>query len=246
MNPGTDNRPVVLAAIRAERRNIMEYEQALNIVKDSSSKAFLINGQDRKRLAISSCGSLMEMAPRSKRRGYILSLTTIQDIQSLVPIIPKIASMNHLERKAESLRKWKRYVEKNRFPSFLWTKLGEEANQITEEKLRKYISEGKADSSYDAWKACSDFGLPHIEGFKTITLATCRCPEWTIRRIAEAIEKKEDFNEHWENGYDYSCSGRTCEDGKYQAWLSQEFKGCGNGHYYLLISQKQAIFCEDD
>lgn len=33
---------------------------------------------------------------------------------------------------------------------------------------------------------------------------------------------------------------------KNMAWYSEEYKDCGNGHYYLAISPSVALFCEDD
>ena len=33
---------------------------------------------------------------------------------------------------------------------------------------------------------------------------------------------------------------------KAKAWYSEEFRGCGNGHYYLALNNSQALFCEDD
>ena len=32
----------------------------------------------------------------------------------------------------------------------------------------------------------------------------------------------------------------------YRGFYSEEFKGCGNGHYYLLFDATHAIFYEDD
>ena len=31
-----------------------------------------------------------------------------------------------------------------------------------------------------------------------------------------------------------------------QAWYSEEYRNCGNGHYYLALDESAALFYEDD
>ena len=31
-----------------------------------------------------------------------------------------------------------------------------------------------------------------------------------------------------------------------KAWYSEEYKDCGNGHYYIALDENTALFCEDD
>ena len=50
----------------------------------------------------------------------------------------------------------------------------------------------------------------------------------------------------WYGGYDYSIEIRKNEDGTIIGWYSAEYKGCGNGHYYLLLDAEHAIYYEDD
>lgn len=44
-------------------------------------------------------------------------------------------------------------------------------------------------------------------------------------------------------GYDVSYNYQP-EDNK--AWYSEEYRGCGNGHYYLALDATHALFYEDD
>ena len=99
-------------------------------------------------------------------------------------------------------------------------------------------------SHYDAWKRAGEIGLPKIEGFKTTTLKTAKCPY--LKEIKKAFEEKRSFNYHWRGSYDYSAEGRLEDSGEFNAWFSMEYKGCGNGHYYLLLDGMHAIFAEDD
>lgn len=50
---------------------------------------------------------------------------------------------------------------------------------------------------------------------------------------------------YYSNQYGYDNHFEIHRDTK-RAWLSKEFRGCGNGHYYLLISPTHAIHYEDD
>ena len=45
--------------------------------------------------------------------------------------------------------------------------------------------------------------------------------------------------------YEY-VTRKIGKDGVFRAWFSSEYKGCGNGDYYLLINPTQAIFVEKD
>ena len=71
---------------------------------------------------------------------------------------------------------------------------------------------------------------------------------WSFEeQVRQAIANKEDYHSpRWEKGYDNSVSVKKGEDGIVRGWYSEEYRGCGNGHYYLLIDAKHAIFYEND
>ncbi len=62
-------------------------------------------------------------------------------------------------------------------------------------------------------------------------------------RIKEALELKKELKESAKAGYDVSFQ---YEPDRNKAWYSEEYRGCGNGHYYLAIDATTALFCEDD
>lgn len=47
------------------------------------------------------------------------------------------------------------------------------------------------------------------------------------------------------SNYDYSFEF-VVREGVKRAWWSEEYKGCGNGHYYLALSERLAVFAEND
>ena len=50
-------------------------------------------------------------------------------------------------------------------------------------------------------------------------------------------------NKYDGTGYDTSFE---YDPERKMAWYSEEYRGCGNGHYYLALNGSCAIFCEDD
>lgn len=66
---------------------------------------------------------------------------------------------------------------------------------------------------------------------------------WHLRNITEHMEKKESYSCDAEAGYDVSFEYNA---EKNKAWYSEQYRGCGNGHYYLALSATHAMFSEDD
>jgi hypothetical protein len=63
--------------------------------------------------------------------------------------------------------------------------------------------------------------------------------------VADCIKNGIEFSKRWENGYDNSLE--ISFDNDYpRGWYSCEYRGTGNGHYYLLFDATHAIFYEDD
>lgn len=60
-----------------------------------------------------------------------------------------------------------------------------------------------------------------------------------------AADYDDGFGVRWYGSYDYSVSVSK-KDGVLRGWYSAEYKGCGNGHYYLLLDATHAIYGEDD
>jgi hypothetical protein len=73
--------------------------------------------------------------------------------------------------------------------------------------------------------------------------------KWDRNRYNEDVEKaianKENYSRRWTNGYDNTLE-ITFDNDYPRGWYSEEFRNCGNGHYYLLFDATHAIFYEDD
>lgn len=63
--------------------------------------------------------------------------------------------------------------------------------------------------------------------------------------VEKAIADKKNYHRRWTNGYDNDIE-ITFNDDYPRGWYSEEYRGLGNGHYYLLFDATHAIFYEDD
>ena len=70
------------------------------------------------------------------------------------------------------------------------------------------------------------------------------------RRIFDEVKNSERGETtqgiRWQGRYDYSIEFKKDNDGNLFGWYSAEYKGYGNGHYYLMLNATHAIYYEDD
>jgi len=67
--------------------------------------------------------------------------------------------------------------------------------------------------------------------------------DFILENIRKGLEQKKKTSESAEAGYDVSFEYNPEAN---KAWFSKEFRGCGNGHYYLVLDATHVIFYEDD
>lgn len=64
-----------------------------------------------------------------------------------------------------------------------------------------------------------------------------------LKNISDAIKNKIDIHKCSTASYDVSFEYSAKQN---KAWYSEEFRGCGNGHYYLALNDSHALFYEND
>ncbi len=62
-------------------------------------------------------------------------------------------------------------------------------------------------------------------------------------QLADAIKSHKDYSGTTRVSYDVSVKYNA---EKNMAWYSEEYRNCGNGHYYLALDHNTAVFCEND
>lgn len=67
--------------------------------------------------------------------------------------------------------------------------------------------------------------------------------EDALKTIKDALKNKKETSVSGRANYDVSFSYNPKLN---KAWYSEEYRGCGNGHYYLALDATHALFYEDD
>ena len=129
---------------------------------------------------------------------------------------------------------------------------------LTESEQRELVNDIMTDSYelfyHEVYKENGKYSWVHgYQVFESFVRKTCwksiAWHKWERERmsaeVAECIKNGTDFHRRWENGYDNSVEIAN-RNGEKLAWYSEEYRGCGNGHYYLMFDATHAIFYEDD
>lgn len=197
--------------------------------------------------------------PKSLTRGYEISRFITHDWDHIKPYGPKDED-NIYDHFCGNLRKYQLAFTRKVHPN-LWTDYQADYKRFSIEAFNAYVEGSQADKTRlnDLHEAlheyCKLFDINFIvfeNRYKTTSIGAfvpmtgrhnynaCRL------NIRKHLDNREDFHYYWGSSYDISVQGKTGADGKYRAWLSHEYKGKGNGHYYMLINGTTAVFTEDD
>ena len=118
-------------------------------------------------------------------------------------------------------------------------------NDIHEDSYEKFYKQTWSGGKY-SWVNCHQV-------FESFAAKKCwksiAWSKWSratrSEEVANAIKNKTNYDKSWNNGYDNSLT-ITFDKDDARGWYSEEYVGCGNGHYYLLFDATHAIFYEDD
>lgn len=199
------------------------------------------------RLFFSREGNLCEFNKRSRKYGHYFDSTGVVSIEPL-------------NKEQDLLKKTRSFIKKviaTLEKSGLWSNFLHDFKivaQLDDERLGKFLH-----AEWDESQAMAqELGLYHRQ-------CGVDCLRWTVQKgiksinydawrrtnlmpmFANAIETKDNFSMRWRKGYDNSVECRfDAKEDVMRAWYSEEYKGCGNGHYYYAIDATHAIFGEDD
>ena len=194
---------------------------------------------------------------RRRRKRYYPMHTISHRITQII-LKEKSKEKTPVERIKFNCNKFLKLVDKR-----LWIELQEKVKKILAEVDETYTEWEKSDKKDDFnWF----FYLKYHEGwldYKNLVMTiNTAFGSWYGKKVSASIKHYLDGNDdgfeagylrdsidktfkyyYAENRYGYDNHIEVRRD---RAWLSREYKDCGNGHYYLLISPTHAIFCEDD
>lgn len=164
--------------------------------------------------------------PDIQKRMAVMAAMTVEDYNRLITL-------------------WQEYDELYNHREMTY----DERNRLQEEKRKEYeayFTERGATGDWYHFRQLS-------ENKQIVSIPYGKYNQYDRLRVEQALERARqaegDFEQEtarWYGSYDYSIEVRKNEDGTIYGWYSAEYKGCGNGHYYLLLDATHAIFCEDD
>lgn len=228
----------------------MELQDILNVIKENPyQKEYIVitpQGKQKKRLFV--CNDMVcELLPRCKRYGRYLYSNEYGEWISVEPY--KTQPIDEVKKVKRFLTNVIKYLDasgawadmKENFTKFLNIPDEDIAIAISSyENRREILKKYNIDTIFvDCLKRTASIGIKSIN-YDKYDREECR------NRYKEMIANNQKFSKRWRNGYDNSFSGELGSDGEYRLWYSEEYKGCGNGHYYYALDERHAIFGEDD
>ena len=118
----------------------------------------------------------------------------------------------------------------------------EEAQRSIDEQLGDYVA--KYPFIFTGNGNINTFYLWEMSDAKTKSMYFGKWRNKTVKaEIKRALENKTRISFSERASYDVSFD---YEPEKNKAYYREEYKGCGNGHYYIAIDGNTALFCEND
>lgn len=226
---------------------------------DKAHKNYIVKYRDGSRKTLrtfwSDCGRVAFFGKRMRSRGYSIYLFSFKDAVSVTRIesrgCPLSLFVKHMKDAVRILK-----------DSGLWKDIREEIEGVLsmgEEVHQKiYDAINSGDSYTNFYKECREDGkFPFIKTHQ-IYYSFCKRKCWKSiaygrwerghynELVRNTIKEHKSYSMRWKNGYDNTLAVRSDEDGRIRGWYSEEYVGCGNGHYYLLFDATHAIYYEDD
>ena len=228
----------------------MIYENAIKVINSVRTKKFRVttsNGENKvMRLFVSASNSICEYKYKSKAYGYVIPYS---DVTSWVDIKP-IKNTTDFVKVKNFLTNVVKYLS----ASGLWEDIKNDYSTILaqgDDYLKHVLSLGWSEQRkyLEETIGVTSFHVDSIIRSARKGIVSINYDKWDRNAIRErakqCIENGEKYTHRWEKGYDNSIEfsvhgGRKC------GWYSTEYRGCVNGHYYLALDEKRAIFYETD
>ena len=221
----TDNLAALIREEKAKRNN--EFHVTM---KDGTKRKL--------RLFVGTTGDIGYFPPHKRRSGYLLNLLTVYRVDPVcrreVPLPDKFrATARRLYDILTDSELWSNIAQQLKEGDFDFERcrrlpnVGEElACNIAEWKVKKMDFRGRYHYRF--------FHQPNVN-------------ENEYERIRQAMAENRNMSIPRIDGLHYDVSFRFEVGEKVRrAWYSEEYRNCGNGHYYLVIDHQRAIYYEKD
>lgn len=230
----------------------MEYNDVYNTISRKIEKyVYVSEGKKHEvRLFISKENYICVAIKGSRKYGYVVSVSEMDKWDSLTKVNKgnKTDLVKRMRKRAES------GIEMLN-ESGLWVEIKKELMKfldLSDDDIRRDFIDGDI---YETYRTKKYDWLNSYQVFFALKSKKCwKNPSFgkydsskdsIINSVKRAIGEKKPIRFAWRNVYDNTLEIINDND-IYRGFYSEEFKGCGNGHYYLLFDATHAIFYEDD
>lgn len=239
----------------------MEYKEISKIVTENVANTFVATFSDGTKKKVRmwyDARGVCIMNRKSRRYGHLINATDEYDKWvNLVPFVKQDVDVyKRVVRRAKKIEKmldesglWANI--KNMLHTLLYERNEEEQKAIINIALDYQKKFDEKDAIFNNRTIFES--LARDRCFKAINWFDYE-KESFEKLLDERIKAKEEFRYSWHKGYDNSVElmkyngdfpGYYSDD-MFVAYYSEEYTGCGNGYYYLLLDAKHALFCERD
>ena len=199
------------------------------------------NKREVKRLFIgSSSGMICELKKGSRSKGYVLDVSNVINIEVITP-------KNEIDIFRKNVSKIIKYLSN----SGLWQQKLKDCQYLTTLSdaeiiaLKKNFYDESKKHNITLWGSDCFYSFFEERGIKSINFEDKFHKEYEVKNIRRAITDKVNYHTSWRKNYDNSISIEN-SDNNLRGWYSEEYKNCGNGHYYYLLDETHALYGEKD
>jgi len=154
----------------------------------------------------------------------------------------------NVKERFENLLAWGVTLEEKREMVTLYWDIG--WKEVVPDEMEEKISEYSRKYPKIIFKNADGkwcFDTDYLHELSDCRTKTMYFGKWDNKRekdvIAKCIKDGQNYTCQHRVGYDVSFSYLA---DKRKAWYSEEYRGCGNGHYYLALNNSVALFYEND
>lgn len=233
---------ISIAELSAKEQRIKDF-----VAKNNGEQFNIVyeNGKtETKKLFVSDYGNVCEFKKRSSRSGYRIPILNIASIEVKPKTPPIKVCRNNLRLVINYLSKSGLWGNMLMGAKFLSMMSDEELLTMRDWDCYHRVMTNELTNKGIAW-----FGFDCFDSLFNTRIKTIRFMsydrDYQKRRLKESIDKKENLTYRWRNGYDNHYEICFSEDYS-RGWYSEEYRGCGNGHYYYLLDECHVLFGEDD
>lgn len=217
----------------------------------------VINGKKKQIRLTFRCGEVYILRQGSRTQGYLLSANERESIEHLT--LKTKADVDLCKRFIRRLKQSDKILSK----SGLWPSIKqtiEHALSLPFEEIQQLVNDLASDeynfytlvhtegSKYNWCNGCIEVFTAFIQPrcFSSLRISRKYMDADGLReQMRNAIQNKTKFSYRWHDGYDNSVYIDHV-NGVSTAHYAEEYRGCGNGHYYILFDESHAVFMEDD